>query len=357
MKIGIITFHQADNYGAVLQAYALQEAMREQGKDAFVLDYNNKIIGSKDYSFQNFIKSPLSYLAGFFNSFLQAKLRHKKFELFRNKFLCIRDFPSLDHECDYDCFVLGSDQIWNPSLTGGIDPVYWGSKKVFNDKRVVTYAASSGKIELFNNYSLEVMQEYLSNISSITVRENRLKDFLFERFGLQSEKVVDPTLLHDVKFYEKLVGKNPLNYPYVLYYNVEGDPYALDIAKKVAKQKNLKLVCLGNSSIVQTIKNPNIIFFNASIPEMLSLIKYAQAVVALSFHGTIFSLLFHKEFYSVRGGNMARVEEILSKAGMLDRIVNSIDFNTCPIKSFNSSDEALKQMRKESLFVLKKITD
>lgn len=345
MKIGIITFHQADNYGAVLQAYALQEAIREQGKDAFVLDYNNKIIGSKDYSFQNFIKNPLTYLVGVFNSFFQVKVRNIKFNIFRKRYLRIRPFPVDMKVSDYDCIVLGSDQIWNPTLTGGIDPVYWGSREIFKGKRVVTYAASSGKIELFANYSNSVMREYLSNISSITVRENRLKDYLLDRFCIQSDTVVDPTLLHDVEFYERLASNKLLNYPYVLYYNVEGNPYALGLAKMVAKQKKAKLICLGNSSIIQSIKNPTVKYINATIPEMLSLIKNAEAVVALSFHGTIFSILFHKEFYSVRGGNMARVEDILKRTHLMDRIIDSECFKISTIDSFEFSDEALREIR------------
>ncbi len=353
MKVGIITFHQADNYGAVLQAFALQEAIKNLGEEAYILDYHNEIIGSQGFSLRDFLKNPIAFLYRFLNGFFQVRARHKKFELFRAHYMHIQKLPSQIANSDFDCFVLGSDQIWNPSLTGGIDPVYWGSKDVFGEKRVVTYAASSGKIELFNRYSKGQIKDFLSNISFITVRESRLKDYLQATFNISSTLVVDPTILHNVDFYNQLAVAPPLDYPYVLYYNVEGTPYALNIARKVAHDKQCKLVSLSNSSIVQSLKNKDIVYFNATVPQMLALVKYSQAVVALSFHGTLFSLFFHKEFYSVSGGNMARVEAVLSKTGFLNRIVSNEDFCVSPILSFEESDKALSEMKRRSLDILK----
>ena len=325
MKIGILTFHHSRNYGAVLQAYGLIQVLIAQGHIVETIDYRNQAISERS----SFIKTnnPLIALLKFINGFWSHYKKIIMFNRFEKKYLNRSSHifsPSDIEKSDYDCIIIGSDQVWSPIITDGPDKVYWGNYKP-KGAFILSYAASSCDINKFDVSLFENISSWVSNFSAISVREQRLKTFIESKTNVEVSVVCDPTILAGRDVFDKITSSRVIRFPYVFLYSVENDENLLLLARKVAKEYNATLVTLGESTISSRIKNYNdgIVRINASVSQMLSLIKYAECVVALSFHGTALSLLFEKDFYSVRGKNMARVEDLLKPCHLMGRIIDT----------------------------------
>ena len=184
MRIGILTFHRAHNYGAVLQCYALQEYLLQQGHDVHVIDYNRKELWcgyewrmksyEKQVVRQNLLKFPIrlfKYL--WYNKKIIS--RYYKFKFFQESELHLADEKTiLSHP--YDLILIGSDQVWNTEITQGLDPYYWGTFERPPYTKVATYAASMRK-EWHSEY-LDMIHENLKKLDGISVREKNLIDLI-----------------------------------------------------------------------------------------------------------------------------------------------------------------------------------
>ena len=352
MKIGILTFHYARNFGAVLQAYGLQEVLLSMGHDVQLLDYHNHAIVDRKspFSFKSFISNPFKYLERLVNVYCGYKRSVKFFKDFENRYLNIYGKNLTRDEVikyDGDILIVGSDQVWNPIITGGPDSVYWGITQPHNAK-LMTYAASSGDVSLFENSQFLDVSKWLSNFSALSVREERLKGYLEKHTDKSIKLVVDPTLLAGREVFEKIAEKRVIDGPYVLLYRVEKSPNLLKIARRISKKYKARIVSISSTVLSEKIKNRDIYYYQANVREMLSLIKYAECVVALSFHGTALSVIFEKEFYSVEGKNMARVEALLSRIGLMDRIVKDIDDIKGHKIDYGAVRESMKALQDDS---------
>lgn len=329
MKIGILTFHFARNYGALLQAYGLQEVLRQMGHQVEILDYRNEYILKRHtpYSLHNFLKNPLNYILKVAKDYPGYKKKVLNFKNFERKYLNVssnRFFPEDIKRSDYDCLVIGSDQVWNPLLTGGPDPVYWGGylpKKA----KLITYAASSGLPRYFDTPQYVNVGQWLNRFHAISVREEWIKDYVEDHCLKEATVVIDPTLLAGKKVFDNIASGRIVNKPYILLYSVEGfsDNY-IKIAQKVSSLYHAEIIGVGPGNLLKKFRyrGSGITFVNSTIRQLISLIKYSECVVALSFHGTVLSMLFEKDFYSVVGKNMLRVESVLSKCELMDRIID-----------------------------------
>lgn len=354
MKIGILTFHYARNYGAVLQAYALKKVLNLMGHAVETINYQNVTIVNRKKPFQLsfFIHSPILFILQFINTYWGYSRKRKSFSKFENKYL---EISTSKYDCmnmrnaDYDCIIIGSDQVWSPVITGGPDEVYWGIHKPLKAK-LITYAASSCDTKLMEGSDFSDVGKWLNNFDAISVREGRLKTYVEAKSSKIATVVCDPTLLAGRKIFDELCSKKIINEKYVFLYSVEQNSKTLSIAREIAKQYNAKLVMLYEPAISSAIKHfkDGIIRINASVEQMLSLIKYSECVVVLSFHGTALSMLFEKDFYSIQGMNMARIEEILRPCHLMNRIITDVnDFTVSHIDYTNVSDK-LELIRKES---------
>lgn len=329
MKIGILTFHFARNYGATLQAYGLQEVLKSLGHEVQILDYHNQQIANRKspFAFKQFLASPFKYIQRLVNVYYGYRISVKQFKDFEKKYLNVTNAELSEKEViEYDCdyMVVGSDQVWNPIITGGPDPIYWGMHKPKHAK-LITYAASSGDTSLFETDAYRDVSKWLSNFSALSVREERLKDYIDKHTDNEVKVVVDPTILAGRSVLEKITAPRVFKEPYILLYHVESSPTLLKIARFLSKKYKAKIISISPQILSNQLRNRDITYYNATIGEMLSLIKHAECVVALSFHGTALSILYDKEFYSVVGKNMGRVESLLGKLGLMDRIVNDTD--------------------------------
>lgn len=363
-KIGIITFHRADNYGAVLQAYGLTHAVRKiiQNKEydckCEVIDYVNQAIDSR-YHIRTLSEIPR----------LKTKIKHilirkyliqnqLNFNVFRKTFLPISckkyDYKNVSEiENDYDILITGSDQVWNGLLTLD-DKTYFLD---FSNKRnkKIAYAASAGS----EKYFLSKLAEYKSTLdtfSNISVRENQLFDIMIEQGYKQTQRVLDPVFLLDKSDYEFIESNhNIVQGKYILIYVIAFEKELYKFAQKLSEKTGLKIVYIN----VDKPKKAGVVNLrNVSVPHFLTLIKNASYVVTSSFHGIAFSLIYNREVYyqlSMCKDNFnSRVETLIQIAGIQGRDVTStVEIGKNPIE-WEKVNTALNEMRKQSEFFLER---
>ena len=213
---------------------------------------------------------------------------------------------------------MGSDQIWNPKITGGyFDDEFFG----YNAKcRIISYAASSRFTTLTEEQKIYLTSR-LEKIDAVSVRESSLKDLLVPFTNKPIINVIDPSLLPDVNEYNQLCAPVTEKKPYVLVYEIKRNLGTLRIANEIAKLLGLEVVELVACSSPRFYGKS--FRMEAGPIDFLSYIKNAECVVTTSFHGMALSLKFQKNFYSLRQGTDAdlRAESLLSKLGLLSRFI------------------------------------
>lgn len=326
MRIGILTFHCAINYGAVLQTYALQEYLKGLGHDVYVLDYRPSYLLNP---YKTFIwkwladKSLVENVKSLLRCLLITPIKIKRklyFRKFTIKYLKLYSF--YPERIDFDAIVLGSDQIWNPQITEGFDPVYFGDFKLPNKCKVISYAASVGSIK--NIIGLEdKFKMLLKHIDCISVREKSLADYVDTfAWGKLVSVVIDPVLLVGKNIFTSMNLKRKHNKPYLLVFRLSHHSYGemLVLANQIASQKGLDVIDLVSSSEVLRNKKMRM---SETVEGFISLFMYADYVLTSSFHGTIFSLIFEKDFNTIISEDWTseRMISLLSLLGLEDRLL------------------------------------
>lgn len=326
MKIGILTFHCAHNYGAVLQAYATQTFLQSQGFEVVMVDYRPEylVIPSQIFPVRSYYKGHvLSFFKVLLSKFLLIPASWKRYQSF-NSFINRRfNLIGLDQLSHYglDALVLGSDQIWNPVLCKGFDPVYFGCIGGIQTKKIV-YAASMGHISL-QPEERRYLRRVLTELDKVSVREKSLKELLSPLSDKSIELVVDPTLLLGSHFWGDIAVQPSEKQPYVLVYEVIPNPQTMRVAKRLADRINGKIIEL--KAVLSLLHQSPYQF--ATPEEFLGYFRNAAFVVTTSFHGTVFSLIFNRPFYTMRHGNRhdARSEALLDSLMLKDRLIMGVD--------------------------------
>lgn len=358
-KIGILTLHRANNYGAVLQNFALLRTIGFLGFFAETIDYVIPIIDD-GYRPKLFLKNKNKFQmlkANCWNMFnISNELRqYNKYKDFRNKYLKISkdsfDKTTISNS-DYDLYIVGSDQIWNKDIVDNEHEQTFCLE--FTNMKKASYAASCGSI-----YYLFDLSE-IKDFDYITVREQELCDYLNNN-GIKAKVVCDPTLLLSKREWLGLISDVSLdhsNYVY-LYYVGSGRDEAAKIANDVAS--NLGDKVYYSQKVDRRSRKYGINRFSDGPLDFLKEIANADYVVVSSFHGTVFSILFEKQFVALLHKETgSRVKSLLTKLGLEDRIVDNYDdYKTrkfTPI-DYDRVRPILEQWRQESLEELKKICE
>lgn len=323
MKVGILTFHWSNNYGAALQTYALKTYLQSIGIDAFVIDYH-KVYPKRKDSLKNKTKNSLLKVL-----LLPYKNKLKKqkdgFNYFRNTYFNLtksyNDISSLDGiDCDY--IFCGSDQIWNSNLTGDrLEEAYFANFKTPAIK--VAYAASIGE-KILPQRDEKLFEKLITNFDYISVRESQLVSELKKYTDKEIKHVLDPTLLLDTDDYIKIASKKIISEPYLLIYQNTRNNEIYKIAKEIAKKRNLKIYEVGYKKQYPYTGVP--IIQNAGPQEFLSLYQHAEYIVTNTFHGTVFAIQFKKQFVSIPlKGRESRVVSLANILNIEKRLVK--DYN------------------------------
>ncbi len=354
-KIGIITCGKEPNYGACLQALATQHKVTNMGYEAELMNYSfmeEKLYSPlKQKTLRSFVSSTLFYplRKSLHTAFLNFRKKHMKYS--SKQLFTPEDFARV--ASDYDAFLIGSDQVWNPDL--GIDTNITLLRFYENGPRRLSYASSFGVSSLSKEREL-VYKEALNKFEHISTREETGKTLVNNITGRESVISLDPTMLLDANEWSKYEEKSGLDEPYVLIYDMRHSQKVMDTAKKLAEIKGCKVVALSRI-VIQDKKIRTL--YGISPGQFLDLFKNAEAVVTDSFHGTVFSITYQKEFYSYcsRQGMKigSRITNILKSLGLSERLIHDgaeVEFSEI---SYDSVTELLKKMREVSLGYLKKI--
>lgn len=327
MKIGIITVHNAYNFGAMLQAYALKTTLNEMGHTCHIIDYNSFSVKSH-YGIYSSSDSLIFNAKQTIKNGVKKVLRkkqHKRFDEFKNNYMNLtkkyNDIHELNKDIDMDIIFCGSDQIWNPEIMDKRDiPVFFLQFGKENMKRIA-FSPSIGMDRLDENYH-STYSKYLKKFDKISCREISGVEILKKIVDVPIEQTVDPTLLLSCEKWSELAEDSYLdiNEDYLLIYQLDYNRELVKSAIRLAEKENLK-VYLISASAKKTDDEVSVIR-NAGPLEFLSAFKNAKYIFTNSFHGTVFSLMFEKEFYVFpHKTRNTRIESILEITGLTERII------------------------------------
>lgn len=350
MRIAILTFHCALNYGALMQTYGLQEYLKRAGHEVFVVDYRPKYL-LRPYKIFNWRWEPALSVVQNVLFLIRAILvfpirmkRKKGFSQFTKKYIHLCSMNFVESTSDFDAFVFGSDQIWNPRITKGFDRIYFGQFPAAKGKQLVAYAASAGNVEHVKSNEKEFLS-LLSSYTAISVREKSLADFINKQMDkTQVAVVVDPVLLAGRSVFEAIASKEKTGRSYLLVFQLSYDVTFTTrrIAESIAKSKGLEIVELVSST--ESLKNRQLVE-TASPEHFISFFRNASYVVTTSYHGTVFSVLFEKDFTVVDSLDSERMANLLSALDLKERLAkNEKDVISDKI-DYKQVNERLEKMR------------
>lgn len=361
-KIGILTFHYANNYGAFLQCFALQEWLKENTEyEIEVIDYR-PIFQIRPYkiSLEKALKDKkgLSKLKALLLFLVELPNKIKKQKNFNSarKFLSLSKDVFYDNHFDlkdnYDYLLLGSDQIWNPVVTYGFDNAYFGENS-YDSTVKIAYAASCG-VEFYSDEEQRVLSQLLGNVDYIGVREQASIDLLSP---LTEKNVIvnaDPTLLVNPSFWHNYI--HPVNENnFILVYQLGNNLKLLEDAKSLAKKTGKKILYFRDPSI----KKEDFTSVSFSGPfEFISYIYSADVVLTDSFHATCFSVIFGKNFYTYLNPKRSERLRSLARIGQFEDRLIEYGERVCFKKDYNKNYiDNLTALRLDSENYLKSIIE
>lgn len=329
-KIGFITMHRIQNYGSILQTYALQQKLKNIGVENEIIDYifpSPSKKGIKSFC-KDIVKYALDGLLGF--PLMKQKKRFKSF--YKNNLIITPnayDKKSIaTNPPIFDAYISGSDQVWNPQTIK--DDTTFLLSFVPDDKPRASFSSSFTMNELPKELH-SVYTKELQKFSSISVREESGVSIVKSLIGKEAKLVCDPTLLLDKKDWDKIAAKSAITIKekyilvYILAYMYNPYPEIDNLIEKVQKELgNLKVIYLTGRK--EDLFKPNSRLIKDAGPnEFVYLFKNAEFVITTSFHGTVFSLIYNKPLYAVvKDLNTldGRIPSLLAKAGCSSSLIN-----------------------------------
>ena len=310
MKIGILTFHWATNYGAILQAYALQEYMKELGHEVEIINYKPRHF---DFGWK-YLRRP--WLLKGLKKDLVARKKELKLVPFREDRLITtkRRFFSVQElslaKMTYDVVFSGSDQVLNPSFTisGENHPTSAYYLTFATRSKRIGYAVSFG-CTVYPSNPLKYAEKWINTFDTVGAREDSGIKIL-DQMNYRGEKQVvpDPTILFGEKLFDGIKITKPKKENYLCVY----------ILRDAAE------ISSDNVVYVDELNNP------VSMEEWLGLIIYSRGLITNSYHGMIIAVLNHVPFVALKSqaddaGMNDRFVTLLSRLDLEDRLVDSLD--------------------------------
>lgn len=329
MKINIVTMNKAYNYGAMLQAYALQQTIDKLGNESYFINININDDSRKSIKLNKYIKFNKN-IASIVNNLYYFLYRNKIKEGYDNFYNFIHNEERLtkyynnfdelkNNPPESDIYITGSDQVWNPL---NIKPHYFlafGNEKT---KRI-SYAASMG-ISYIPDDKKEEFTNYIKDIDCISVRENKAKEIISKLTDKDIQVNIDPVFLIDKEKWHKIEQPVDINKPYILCYILYRPTWLNAELKKLHKRTGLDIILVDNKGYRNIYCNRMI--RNAGPKEFLWLINNANKIITSSFHGTALSIVFEKDFLSIVNPNSpSRINNLLKKLDLSSRAVNNLD--------------------------------
>lgn len=362
-KIGILTFQKSINYGSVLQAFALSKLLKRKGYEVEIIDYEPASYNSQYRIFEK--TTSIHNVAANIRRLSIFDILWKQktsFENFRKKYLplSMKRFTAQnlasDFEDLYDVVICGSDQIWNVRAKD-CDPIFFlpGAQKY----KKIAYAASINTATYNEERCNETLRKDILDFRHISIREHSGAEKLAAFLNSDKEIKVqpDPSLLQDKNTFEEVASERIVKEPYIFMYCANYQESTIRAAQKISERLHKPvytvLVCRSATQISHLKKAGIRIIRDKNRPEdFISYIMNADLVLSDSFHGTAFSIIFEKTFFSINDFingkfvNDERICNILSELGILERYVKETDVEKINLnKEINYSVVTQKRMQ------------
>lgn len=371
MKIGLITYHSAYNFGSILQAYATQKVLEALGNEVEIINY--RMPSQKNYyslfpKGMNF-KTKFKYIFSI-PTLPDRRKRQKKYEnIISSVFNLSQEFEEPEDvnkiKDNYDIFISGSDQIWNRHSNElfNVDwKKYMGPYLLnFTDKKKISYASSI--VNMTDEELLEIKND-LNEFDYISCREESAKQRIEKLLNKQVYNVLDPTFLIKKEKWINFLGnwQNPYTKSkYILYYSLKGTRSLnkdLSYLNKKYVNTGYKIIAIVPLSFVLPYKNVAVAS-DAAVYDFLGLINNAQCIITDSYHGTILSINLNKNVYSLQEseGKNIRIEQVAEKLGFKERIIYDLrDVNVESVFDYSDVNINIQKKRDTSLnYLIKSI--
>ena len=356
-KVGIVTWHYYWNFGSGLQAFALQKLISSMGYDVNIINYRNPKFG-KHIKWKVLVKYLLHNTVGLINKKIYDKTLqgvnnyHKRY--LRQTRCFYEPEQIIEITKGYSILVYGSDQIWAPNV---YNPIYMG---VYIPEGIqkISYAASIGLNDIPDKL-VGVYQQNLSSYKAVSVREDEGKELLKNKCGIDATVVLDPTLMISESVYRKMKKSvKGIKGKYIYCYFLNKDHQYRVIVERYAREHNLQIV--GSSDRVEDSEWMNRLT-NIGADQFLWLIDNAETIFTDSYHGSIFSLLFHKNLWTFVRFNEnspicqnSRIRQLQNNFGIEHRIISSNDIiDDSKVIDYIYFEKRLSELRADSYLFLK----
>lgn len=319
MKIAILSMQRVENHGSFLQSYALKNILEQQGHQVSFLDIKKGELLTLEEADEYHSENGKRNLKELVQRFRVKMKNRKQKEIFlkeQKEFLGLSDVYHYDEPCD--AAVIGSDEVFNCTTNAkwGLSTQLFG--EIPNARKVITYAASCGgtTYESIPEQYHEKIENALNQLTSLSVRDHNTKSFVEKYWKGRIYEHLDPVFMYD---FCKEIKIPEISFPYILIYSYNNRIHKkeeIEVIKNFAKKRNLKTVGAG---IFQYWCDYNI---PAESFEVLGYFKKANYVVTDTFHGSVMSIKFNKDFtVLVRESNRNKLEDLLCKFCLEERCI------------------------------------
>ena len=375
MKVALAINYDYHDYGGMLQAFATQRFLEKQGIESDAINFDNvkgdisrrkwkyflsnimdiSIVKEKSRLIEKKIRQKT-------NARLKAQMaeRDNAFDKFcKSHFKVSRPFASWNDMAkaskkEYDAVIVGSDQLWLPSnVMADYYTLNWVPEKL----KKIAYATSFGIGNIPQKYK-EKYRQYLTRIEYLSARETSGQEIISELTDKSVPLVNDPALLLDANGWDEVIKDKPIiNNKYIFCYFMGDNPEQREFVKRLAKEKGLKIVALLHlDQFIETDEHyADYTPWNISPADFVNLVKYAEYVCTDSFHGTVFSIIYSRNFFTFKRFNKkaslstnTRITSLLTRIGLMDRLVVNLDKRPDNINDWRKIQECVSDFRNAS---------
>ena len=375
MKVALAINYDYHDYGGMLQAFATQRFLEKQGIESDAINFDNVKGDISRRKWKYFLSNIMDIsivkeksrliekkIMQKTNARLKAQMaeRDNAFDKFcTSHFKVSRPFDSWEDmakasQMEYDAVIVGSDQLWLPS---NVMADYYTLNWVPGNVKKIAYATSFGIGNIPQKYK-EMYRQYLTRIDYLSARETSGQEIISELTDRSVPLVNDPALLLDANGWDEVIKDKPIiNDKYIFCYFMGDNPEQRDFVKRLAKEKGLKIVALLHlDQFIETDEHyADYTPWNISPADFVNLVKYAEYVCTDSFHGTVFSIIYSRNFFTFKRFNKkaslstnTRITSLLTRVGLMDRLVEILDKRPDNINDWRKIQECVSDFRNAS---------
>ena len=368
-KIALFSCHSDPNYGSMLQAYALAAAINKLGRNAEYINYTTLPKPTLVRRIKKTIRTILAWLGynkrrGEFDFLRTRPFKkimaafsdfHKKYIPVSSELYYSSEVSSTFDVTKYSIYIIGSDQLWSPYLYNNQRPYFldWAD---FPNRN--SYATSFGTTHFSSDYT-SLLVNKLSQFDNISCREKTNCNTLSEKLGQEVTHVLDPTLLLQADDWNKIAISSDLGKPYILAYILGEKDSIIQFAERLGREKDLPVYYILTRPKYLDIKN---VLNDVGPAEFLGLVRDAAYIVTDSFHGSLFSINYQRNFYAfskrdglVNQNDNIRIVEFLTQLGLQARFQDVESAKCLPDIDYKRVNFSIEQLRNMSYSYLKKI--